>query len=55
MRDKILSKEEILDIYEELKIHSDDSRFNSKLEGAWEIPPLRKGTRISTSISLNND
>lgn len=55
MSEKMISKEEILEVYKELRIPLDDSKFNSKLDSVWEIPPLRKGTRIRTSTSLNND
>lgn len=50
-----LSNEEIYELYEELKISIDDFKVDSRIFSVWEIPPLKRGTRISTSTSLRND
>lgn len=46
------SKKEIQDVFDKLQIQNMD--YTPKFE-VWEIPPLKRGTRISTSTSLRND
>lgn len=47
-----LTEKEILEVFDKLNIQNIE--HTSKFE-VWEIPPLKRGTRISTSTSLKND